>query len=546
MGKIDGWSVPMSSVGPKKTFSAALVPLVIVLGGLVGGLCGPEVARTASVPSEGDLRGSVKSFASAYALIEENFADALAPEKAIYQGAIPGMLRTLDPHSNFLDPEEYRLMQQNQRGQYYGVGMEVMMDGPSVAVVQAFPDSPAAHAGLRRGDVIVAVDGRDVEGMDSGAVADLLKGPRGTLVKVGVRRYGASHPVSFPVTRGEISPSAVDAFWVRPGIAYVNIKTFESQSVGRDMDGDFRHLGEDAVNGLILDLRENRGGLLNEAVAVAGHFLRKDQTVVSHRGRAEPEQMFRAKVGNHGRQYPIVVLVNRNTASASEIVAGALQDHDRAWVLGENTFGKGLVQAQFPLSEDAALLLTIARYYTPSGRLIQRDYAHRSFFDYYYHNRQEDAQDSNDVKMTDSGRTVYGGGGITPDEKFPAQRFNAFERRMLLPHPGAFYHFGSVFFGADTPHLPQGWSPDESVVRRFRDYLRQQDIAFTEAEFTENRAWIEDQLKLELYTRAFDKVSADHVATTSDPEVRRAVESLPRANALLEQVKRAMMRRTAG
>ena len=531
----------------KKTRSAAFVPLVIVLGGLMAGLWGPGVAHTATGQSEGDLRGNVKSFASAYALIEENFADAIAPDKAIYQGAIPGMLRTLDPHSNFLDPEEYRQLQQNQRGQYYGVGMEVMMDGPRVVVVQAFPDSPAARAGLRRGDVIAAVDDHNVEGEDSGAVADRLKGPRGTQVKVGVRRYGAAKTVSFMVTRGEISPSVVDAFWVRPGIACVTIKTFEAQSAGRDMEEDLLRLGEDNVNGMILDLRENRGGLLNEAVEVAGHFLRKEQTVVSHRGRSEPEQVFRAKTGNHGRQYPVVVLVNRNTASASEIVAGALQDHDRAWVMGENTFGKGLVQAQFPLSEDAALLLTIARYYTPSGRLIQRDYSNRSFFDYYYHNRQEDAQNSNDVKMTDSGRTVYGGGGITPDEKFPPQMLNAFQRRVVpFPQPGEFFHFGSVYFGAQTPHLPQGWSPDDAVVARFRDYLRQQGMIFTDAEFNENRAWVEDRLKYELYSRAFDKRSADRLLWANDPEVRQAVESLPRAHALLEQVKRAMMRRAAG
>jgi carboxyl-terminal processing protease len=279
---------------------------------------------------------------------------------------------------------------------------------------------------------------------------------------------------------------------------------------------------------------------------VAGHFLRKDQTVVSHRGRSEPEQVFRAKIGNHGRQYPVVVLVDRNTASASEIVAGALQDHDRAWVMGENTFGKGLVQAQFPLSEDAALLLTIARYYTPSGRLIQRDYSHRSFFDYYYHNRQEDAQNSNDVKMTDSGRTVYGGGGITPDEKFPPQPLNALQRRLSFPYPGEFFHFGSVYFGAEMPHLPQGWSPDDAVVDRFRDYLRQQGMTFTDQEFAQNRAWVEEGLKVELYARAFDKRSADRLAWTNDPEVRQAVDSLPRAHALLEQVKRAMMRRTAG
>jgi carboxyl-terminal processing protease len=528
---------------PKKTHSVVFVPLAIVLGGLTAGLIAPDVAHSATGQSEGDLRGNVKSFASAYALIEENFADTIAPDKAIYQGAIPGMLRTLDPHSNFLDPEEYRLLQQNQRGQYYGVGMEVMMDGPHVVVVQAFPDSPAARAGLRRGDVIAAVDDHDVEGEDSGAVADRLKGPRGTLVKVGVRRYGATKTASYMVTRGEISPSVVDAFWLRPGIAYVTIKTFEAQSVGRDMDEDLRRLGEDNVNGLILDLRENRGGLLNEAVEVAGHFLRKDQTVVSHRGRSEPEQVFRAKTGNHGRQYPVVVLVNRNTASASEIVAGALQDHDRAWVMGENTFGKGLVQAQFPLSEDAALLLTIARYYTPSGRLIQRDYSHRSFFDYYYHNRQEDSQNSNDVKMTDSGRTVYGGGGITPDEKFPPQPLNALQRRLSFPYPGEFFHFGSVYFGAELPHLSQGWSPDDAVVDRFRDYVRHQGVIFTDQEFAQNRTWVGEQIKVELYARAFDKRSADRLGWSSDPEVQQAVDSLPRAHALLEQVKRAMLRR---
>jgi carboxyl-terminal processing protease len=538
--------VPMDSDRPKKTHSAVFVPLVIALGGLVAGLWAPGIARTATGQSEGDLRSHVKSFASAYALIEANFADAIAPEKAIYQGAIPGMLRTLDPHSNFLDPEEYRTLQQNQRGQYYGVGMEVMMDGPHVSVVQAFPDSPAARAGLRRGDVIVAVDDHNVEGDDSGAVAERLKGPRGTLVKVGVRRIGEQKTYSYMVTRGEISPSVVDAFWVRPGIAYVNIKTFEAQSASRDMEEDLRRLGEDNVNGLILDLRENRGGLLNEAVSVAGHFLRKDQIVVSHRGRSEPEQVFRAKIGNHGRQYPVVVLVNRNTASASEIVAGALQDHDRAWVIGENTFGKGLVQAQFPLSEDAALLLTIARYYTPSGRLIQRDYSHRSFFDYYYHNRQEDSQNSNDVKMTDSGRTVYGGGGITPDEKFPAQMMNAFQRRVQFPLPGEFYHFGSVYFGAETPHLSQGWSPDEALVERFKEYMRKEGTTFTDAEFSENRTWVEERLKMEMYTRAFDKRSADRLLPSNDPEVRQAVDSLPRAHALLEQVKRAMARRTAG
>jgi carboxyl-terminal processing protease len=533
--------VPMKP--PRRRWTAG-VPLLVVLAALTAAFYGPSVARTATKSLDGDLRGNVKSFATAYALIEENFADPIEPEKAIYQGAIPGMLRTLDPHSNFLDPEEYRLLQQSQRGEYYGVGMEVIVDGSHVVVVQAFPGSPASRAGLRRGDVIAAVDGRDVTGMDSGAVADLLKGPRGTPVKVTVLRAGASQPFSTVVTRGEISPGVVDVFWVRPGIACVRIRTFESQNVSADMDEGLHRLGEDSINGLILDLRGNRGGLLSQAVAVAGHFLRKNQTIVSHRGRAEAEQVFRAKTGNLGREYPMVVLVDGNSASASEIVAGALQDHDRAWVLGTNTFGKGLVQAQFPLSENSALLLTIARYYTPSGRLIQRDYTHRSFFDYYYHNQPE--QDSSDVKMTDAGRTVYGGGGITPDEKFPPRHLDAFERRLIAPFPNTFFHFGSVYFGPDVPRLPEGWAPDDALLGRFRDYLRQQHVEFTDAEFDSNRAWIEEQLKLEMYTRAFSKRTADRMAFSSDPEVRQAMQSLPRAHALLEQVKRATLRRTAG
>src|SRR5262249_40431118 len=198
------------------------------------------------------------------------------------------------------------------------------------------------------------------------------------------------------VTRGEIETSVVDAFWVKEGIAYLSVNTFEAQNVTRDTEALLRKMGEQNVHGLILDLRNNLGGLVNEAVGLGGRFLRGGQTVVSHRGRAEQEQVFRAKGNPTAQNYPIVVLVNKSSASASEIVAGALQDHDRALVMGETTFGKGLVQAQFPLPEGGALLLTIAHYYTPSGRLIQRDYSKKSFFDYYYAKR--DTQNQDDVK----------------------------------------------------------------------------------------------------------------------------------------------------
>ncbi len=264
--------------------------------------------------------------------------------------------------------------------------------------------------------------------------------------------------------------------------------------MAHDVEADMRKLGEQNVNGLILDLRGNPGGLVNEAVAVAGRFLRDGQMVVSHHGRAEQEQVFRAKAVAAAQKYPMVVLVNGGSASASEIVSGALQDHDRAWIMGDTTFGKGLVQAQFPLSEGAALLLTIAHYYTPSGRLIQRDYSHESFFDYYYATRTRHARTRQDIKATDSGRKVYGGGGITPDEKYAPGALTLFQRRMGPEQgPNWFYRFANTYFGAQKPVLPVGWEPDDSVMDRFQKFLRSQTapaIPFTDAEFAASRDWV--------------------------------------------------------
>ena len=335
-----------------------------------------------------------------------------------------------------MDPAEYREMQRKQRAQYYGVGMEIIADGEGhVVVMRPFPGSPAFNAGFRRGDIISAVDGKDVAKLDSSGVADLLRGPRGTQVRVTVKREGAPDFISAEVTRGEIATTVVDAFWVTPDVLFLRVDSFEASNLSHDVEADLAKLGESKAKGLILDLRGNPGGLVNEAVALAGRFMRDGQVVVSHHGRAEEEQVFRAKANPVAQKYPMVVLVNSGSASASEIVSGALQDHDRAWLIGENTFGKGLVQAQFPLSDGAALLLTIAHYYTPSGRLIQRDYSHSSFYD-YYSSGGKGTPNMGDMKATDSGRKVYGGGGIMPDDKFATPTFTPFERRMLILQNG--------------------------------------------------------------------------------------------------------------
>jgi carboxyl-terminal processing protease len=519
-----------------KIRNTALAALFAAAAVLLAPVYGPEIrARAASTTTADDLDKDMKSVTAAFALVEKNFADPVLSEKAFYQGAIPGMLHTLDPHSNFVDPAEYREMQRRQHAQYYGVGMQITMDTPyKVVVMEPFPKSPAWNADLRRGDVISAVDGKETTGMDSAAVADMLRGPKGTQVRISVKRDGATEPFTATVTRGEIETSVVDAFWVKPGIAYLGVTTFEAQNVSRDVESLLRKMDEKNVNGLILDLRGNLGGLVNEAVALAGRFLRNGQTVVSHHGRAEQEQVFRAKAQPLAQKYPIVCLVNGSSASASEIVSGALQDHDRAWIMGETTFGKGLVQAQFPLAEGAALLLTIAHYYTPSGRLIQRDYANKSFYEYYYSRKTADVPNTQDVKATDSGRKVYGGGGISPDEKYATVRPSIFQRR-LSPYQGSpdmFYRFASNYFGAKKAEIPEGWQPDDAVVERFRAFLKTQ-MPVGDADFHANRDWIKDKIRWEFYYRAFGKNAAERARWAGDPEVLKAIESLPKAQSLL-------------
>jgi len=525
-----------------KIRNSVYVALFVGACAVLAPLYGPAIAAHAASTSQDDMERSVKSLLTVYSIMEQNYADKVSSERAIYQGAIPGMLRTLDPHSNFLDPAEWQDMQRKQRAQYYGIGMLISMDDRKVVAMEPFVGSPAWKADLRRGDVITAVDGQDATRKDSGAVADMLRGPKDTQVKVTVKREGVPDPITVTVTRGGIETSVVDAFWLKPGIAFLSVTTFEAQNVAKDVEANLQKMGEGNIKGLILDLRENRGGLVNEAVALAGRFLHDGQVVVSHRGRAEKEQVFRARGNPAAQKYPVIVMVNGNSASASEIVSGALQDHDRAWILGTNTFGKGLVQAQFPLSEGGALLLTIAHYYTPSGRLIQRDYSHRSFYDYYA-SGGKDTQDLNDAKATDTGRKMYGGGGIAPDEKYEAPKLSILERRVNPVYSNLLFRFGNSYFAGAKPHLTEGWEPDDATMTRFKDFLRAQGVPFTDADFNRDLSWLRDQVRFELYLRAFNKQTAQRAAFRSDPELQRAMESMPKAQNLLTQAESILAQR---
>src|SRR5215813_3001216 len=404
-------------------------PFIVLLVILVCGFLGVGFSQRNQAPAaDADVRDNLKQFSEVYDLVEQNYAEPVNADKAIYNGAIPGMLHVLDPHSNFFDPKSYSALREEQRGKYYGVGMTIAPRNNKVIVLAPFVGTPAYKAGIRPGDVIIAVDGKPTDNMNAGDVADMLKGAKGTTVHISILREAAEKPLEFTVVRDEIPRYSVDLkFEIRPGVGYMHLSAF-NETTEREVEDALDQFGD--VKGLILDLRGNPGGLLNEGVGVADKFLKKGQVIVSHHGRSSPEKVYRAAHGNGGKDYPLVVLVNRGTASAAEIVSGAIQDHDRGLVAGETTFGKGLVQTVYPLTENTGLALTTAHFYTPSGRLIQRDYNNRSFYDYYTH-KDDNARNPMDVKMTDSGRTVYGGGGITPDEKYVAPKLEQFQIELL-------------------------------------------------------------------------------------------------------------------
>jgi carboxyl-terminal processing protease len=517
------------------------IPVFLAVCALLGGMFGPGAQRVSAAPqkasaSDEDVKASIDSFTKVYDIIEQNYADKLSADKAIYKGAIPGMLRTLDPHSNFFDPKDFAGLREEQHGKYYGIGMMIGAQPRTgkTMVIHPFGGSPAYKAGIRPGDVLLEVNDKRVDNLSTTEVADLLRGPKGTKVQVIVSREGATKPITFNLVRDEIPRNSVDtAFWVKQGIAYMRIQSF-TETTSKEVDDNLKALGENNIKGLILDLRENPGGLLQEGVAVAGHWLDRGQVVVSHKGRAYSEKPYLARGSQYGESYPIVVLVDRYSASAAEIVAGALQDHDRAWILGDTTFGKGLVQTVYPLSDSTGLALTTQHYYTPSGRLIQRDYSNISFLDYYYGKRSE-TNNPMDVKQTDLGRVVYGGGGISPDDKYQTPKLDAFEVGVMRKN--GFFTFSAYYFSTRDTKLAKGWTPDETVLNEFHDYLMKQGVEFNEEDWTRDHSWLRDQLRAEMYITAFSYEDSQKIGIMQDAEVQKAIDAMPKAGDLLARSK---------
>src|SRR5512134_2617668 len=406
-------------------FFPALVTAVVV-GALAGGLFGSKaLARQDRVSEKYTL------FQSALSEIQANYVEEMPADRLVYS-AIDGMLKTLDPHSSFMDPRTYAQLRERQEGRYYGLGISIVVVDGDITVMSLFEGSPAYQKGIRRGDVIARIEGQDTKGWTSEQAVRKLRGPKGTSVNISLKRQGFEGLIDLAVQRDEITiPTILGVFMVNKETGYIRLRDF-SETSDDELGRALETLDAQGMKRLVLDLRDNPGGPLDQAIRVANRFLKRGEMIVYTKGRVQnAEAEYRATEPSQYTDLPLVVLVNRNTASASEIVSGALQDHDRAIIVGETTFGKALVQSVYRISMNAGLALTTGRYYTPSGRLIQRPWDH-AFDEYLTYTLRDQPIGSErphaaaDLRYTDAGRKVYSGGGIEPDRHIagPVEGFN--------------------------------------------------------------------------------------------------------------------------
>jgi carboxyl-terminal processing protease len=528
---------------------AVLLTLVVLLSSLAGGLLGGNVTAKAT-PAQNSSSEFLTNFTEALDVIQQTYVDKVGPDKLVYS-AIKGMLRVLDPHSSFFDPKDFSRLREEQHSKYFGLGIRVrplLRDRGKVVIVEP-PQigSPAERKGLRAGDVISKIEGESIDDWTSDEVVNHLRGPRGTVVNITIERPGVHDPLQVGVERDEIPLITVPyAFEVKPGIGYVKIDRF-SESTSDELRAKLKELDASNLSGLILDLRDNPGGLLNQAIDVSDFFLPRNDLVVSTKGRAESSTRNYKAPSLEKVKVPLVVLINRHSASASEIVSGALQDHDRALIVGETSFGKGLVQSVYTLENDTGMALTTAKYYTPSGRLIQRDYS-GSTFEYFFLNSGDAALNKKadrEVKYTDSGRKVYGGGGITPDVLEPTREANRFEGR--LANKDVFFKYarrltsGQVPGAANFQLQNQESNPKsiptleitDSILADFKKFLHELNVEFTDEDFQKNVDFIKRRIRQEVFTSRFGLQEGFRVAIQGDNQVQKALEVMPEAKALM-------------
>jgi carboxyl-terminal processing protease len=475
---------------------------------------GPTIAAA----EDAKLDREVKRITDVYAVVEAHEADPVSPDQAIYQGAIPGLLRKLDPHSVFFDPGQFDQLKQMERSTSKGFGTIVSLMPGRVIVLQALPGTPSARSGMAPGDEILAVNNIRLDRLNLEQLTQFLGEARQKPAQLYVRRQGSANLISMTLTPEEMLSKSVDrAFLLQPGIGYVRVVSWESQT-GQQLHYAIEQLGGDRLKGLVIDLRDNPGGIIGAAMEACAMFLEPGQTILSVRGRKSAPEVQKVPPGTKPYRFPVTVLVNAKSASASEIVAGALQDHDRATIVGETSFGKGLVESVFPLSEKTGMALTTALYYTPSGRSIQKPF---QVGDFELAATAAHPNEQSEFK-TDKGRPVHGGGGITPDifaQPAPQTRVT-----VALQASGSFVSFATEY--CHNNKVDANFEVTPEVLDQFQAYAAERRIQPGIGEWTANREFIEHHLKSEILNQALGVEKGDEVEMRYDPEVRRAVEAM--------------------
>ena len=463
-------------------------------------------------PPADDLPARLKQFVDVYALIEREAADPVSPDKAIFGGAIPGMLRALDPHSVFFDPAQFDQLKELERSTRKGFGTVVSLLPGRVIVLQTLAGTPSAKSGMAPGDEIIAINGISLARLTLDELVGLLSESRQKEARLDLRRSGQPRLLQFVLVPEDLqSPSVERAFLLRPGVGYLRVSSFDAQT-GAQIRETIEQLGGGSLKGLVLDLRNNPGGLLPAALDTLSLFLKPGQTLLSIRGRTLEAKEEKAPEKAQSYQFPLAVLINGRSASASEIVAGALQDHDRAVIVGEPSFGKGLVETVYPLSEGTGLALTTAYYYTPSGRSIQRPLA----------SGQIQPAAFPETFRTDAGRPVQGGGGIQPDYLVYPEPMNPF--RAVLEASGWFPAFATEY--TRTHAVSEQFEVTPGLLDEFQVYLSQRNIRPGVSEWSREREWIRNRLKTEIFNQTLGVAKGDEVEAQRDPVVLAALRRL--------------------
>ncbi len=503
-------------------------------------------------------RSVAREIREAQAIILDNYFDTNENQAgSITKSALESMLHTLDPHSNFHDANEWKKLLEEQNSGYTGIGASIgeFTDGRStdIFVLSVLARSPAGNAGLRFGDKIVSVDGRQATGKGLVAVRDMIRGSSGSTLKLKVERSSTGRMEDLVLQRIAVhQPSIPDAYILRPGVGYIDLTEGFNHTTSDEFDKALRNLKRQGMRSLVLDLRWNGGGILDQAVMVAEKFLPAGTQILSQRGRGPLDTRIYRSDTAVAETMPLVVLVNDRTASASEIVAGAFQDHDRAVIIGEKTYGKGLVQTVIDLPGGAGLTLTTGRYLTPSGRSIQRDYSSVDLYDYY--NKRTPASGIDKAYFearTATDRRVFGGDGIRPDETVKSMTLNAtqaslvdpiffFAREAIMGRVAGNENYRSVSFSFGKRIGSGDFLVSDSLLAAFNSFVeRDKRGRFAEGSLRAETAFIRLRLRYYLAMASLGAVSANQVLIEGDPQVAKAVISLPRATRLTQSAAKA-------